>query len=270
MVTQKLFLSLLEDHESGSSQLLRKCVDWLNAALESGEDPEKIHAQLEQLCHEHSSMALLSNLNQFLHKVSLNAGRIRAWYEMVLKHESAACILFAEHLAGFKNILVHSNSGLLARSLENVNTPLNIFCTESRPAFEGRILAERLTGLGHRVCLVTDMAAFSLLHRIEVLALGCDSITPRGVVNKIGTAALAAAAADHGRKCYVVGTSEKWIDGWHQDFLLRQGPRKEVYDGVATIHVENYYFDLTPLELVNGIFIETGLAQMIYEKAASH
>src|SRR5262249_604610 len=70
METERLFLSLLDVHESGSSQLLRKCSDWMNTAQEAGEDPEDLHAQLEQLCQQHSSMALLSNLNQFLHKVS--------------------------------------------------------------------------------------------------------------------------------------------------------------------------------------------------------
>jgi len=110
--------------------------------------------------------------------------------------------------------------------------------------------------------LITDMAAFSVVSRVEILAFGCDSVTPRGIVNKIGTAALAEIGQRQGRMNYFIGTTEKVLEAWEDDFLLRQGARDEIYDGNGSVHVENYYFDLTPPSNISGLFLETGISRM--------
>jgi translation initiation factor 2B subunit (eIF-2B alpha/beta/delta family) len=112
------------------------------------------------------------------------------------------------------------------------------------------------------------MAAFSVIQRVELLAFGCDSITPRGIVNKLGTAALAEIGLRQGKLSYFLGTTEKILNSWNDDILLRQGSRDEIYKKDGSIQIENYYFDLTPPEFAGGLFLETGISRM-YEKTAA-
>lgn len=259
MDTRQRFEEMINDHSSGSSELLRRTIDWILAAFDEGQDTVTVQDRIDELCHEHPSMALLRNLRAFFERIDLNPNRVKAWLDMYVKHEAASCRLFAAYLSNFKNILIHSNSGLIASALIDVQSPMNIFCTEGRPAFEGRMLAERLSRTRHRVFLITDVAAFSVIPRVEIVAFGCDAVTPRGFVNKIGTCAIAAAASSTGKKVYFVGSTEKCVDHWSEDFLLRHGPREEIYAGPEPLHVENYYFDLTPPQLTSGVFLETGL-----------
>jgi translation initiation factor eIF-2B subunit delta len=255
------FQALIDDHQSGSSEILKKAVEWVQSSLQEGQKARQVLSSLEILCRAHPSMALLQSFYNFFKKIPLSRPRVQAWLDMYQKHEKAACKHFAEHLSHFKNVLAYSNSGLLAAALASVKTSLNIFCTEGRPAGEGAKLAESLSQTKHKLFFTTDIAAFSVIPRVEALAFGCDSITPRGIVNKIGTAALAHAGHLQGKMTYFIGTSEKIIE-WNDDLLLRQGPRDEVFQGPDSIHVENYYFDLTPVPLVRGVFVETGMMQV--------
>lgn len=258
----EIYQTLLKDNSSGSSDLLKKTADWIQEALRQGHEQKQIVANLEALCKAHPAMALLQNFSIFFHTVALSPERIQEWMEMYHKHEIAACNNFSAHLSHFTNILVHSYSGLLYQSLKNVSSTLNIFCTESRPVMEGRSLAEKLSHSHHKVYLITDMAAFSVISRVEILAFGCDSITPHGIVNKIGTSAMAEIAQRQGRMNYFVGTTEKVLETWEDSFLLRQGNREEIYKGNGSVHVENYYFDLTPPVHISGLFLETGISRM--------
>jgi translation initiation factor 2B subunit (eIF-2B alpha/beta/delta family) len=254
------YQTLLTDNHSGSSEILKGTVEWLRHALESNLQREtELLEKLEALRKAHPSMALLQNLWNYFQKASLTLPELEARIAVYDEHEQSACLQFSAFLSNFTNILIHSYSGMLYQSLRNVSGSLNIYCTESRPAFEGRALAEKLAETHHKVFLITDLAAFSILPRVEITAFGCDSITPRGIVNKIGTAALAETAQRQGRMNYFIGTSEKVLENWNDDYLLRQGSREEIYRGNSSVQVENYYFDLTPPPCVGGLFLETGL-----------
>ena len=261
------YQTLLTDNTSGSSGILKGTVAWLRQALASTpQDETEILRKLDLVSKAHPAMALLRSFSAHFHRVKLKQPELEAWIDLYQKHEESACQKFTSHLSNFTNILVHSYSGMLYESLKNVSNPLNIYCTESRPAFEGRLLAERLTSdTHHKVYLIADIAAFSVLPRVEITAFGCDSITPRGIVNKIGTAPIAETAQRQGRINYFIGTTEKVLDDWNDDFLLRQGLREELYKGNHTVQVENYHFDLTPPPYVGGLFLETGLQGCFYD-----
>jgi translation initiation factor 2B subunit (eIF-2B alpha/beta/delta family) len=259
------YQDLVDDNHSGSSELFKATIQWIEMALSAKETEKQIMADLLHLCKTHPAMAILQNFCSFFRQIPLSTSRLHAWMQKYRKHESEVCKHFASFLSNFTNILLHSNSSLLFKSLKSVTKTLNIFCTESRPALEGHYLAERLADSCHKVYLITDMAAFSVIPRVEVLAFGCDSITPRGIVNKLGTAALVEIAQKQGRMNYFIGTTEKILNEWNDDILLRQGARAEIYDKNDSIQVENYYFDLTPPELIGGVFLETGISRM-YEK----
>ena len=258
------FQKLIADNLSGSSSILRMTIDWILISLKEGVDGQSILDDLQSLCAHHPAMALLQNLHRSFTPQSLKESSIHEWLNTYRQHETDACRHFAGHLSNMKSVLVHSNSSLLLASLQSVAPSLSIFCTESRPAFEGRLLAETLSRTHHRVCLVSDMAAFSMIARVDALAFGCDSITSRGIVNKIGTAPLAQAARIEGKRNYFVATSEKWLPVWNDSLLTRQGSPQEIYDGSLSLPSTNYYFDLTGPGDIHGVFWENGLETGLY------
>jgi translation initiation factor 2B subunit (eIF-2B alpha/beta/delta family) len=138
---------------------------------------------------------------------------------------------------------------------------IKIFCTESRPALEGILLAEQLSRAGHTVTVTTDMGAFPLIRQVDALAFGCDALTKKGIVNKIGTSALAFAATAVGKNTFFVATSEKSAESWEDSFLLRNGSGDQIYAGKEGITVNNFYFDLTPPDYISGLYLENGLTK---------
>jgi translation initiation factor 2B subunit (eIF-2B alpha/beta/delta family) len=256
--TVKSLKSLLQDSESGSSDLLQVVVSWVLTEIKKKGGTERVRAGLNDLSSRHSAMALLGCFSRHFQTTAPTKDAIEKWMKSYQKHEEDACQHFAEYLSRYRNILVHSNSGLLSRSLLTVPESLQIYCTESRPSLEGKSLAETFARSKHKVVLLTDMAAFRVIPEVDLLAFGCDAITTRGVVNKIGTAALAQAAKISNKDSYFVGTTEKVVPEWKDSFLERQGLTKELYSGKQPLQVQNYYFDLTPPELVRYVFLETG------------
>ncbi len=149
-------------------------------------------------------------------------------------------------------IFTHSYSSTVVRALTRAKSRIRIvYCSESRPGYEGRTTATKLARAGIRVCLSTDAALFSnpLLHR---LVLGADKILPDGFENKIGSQVLAERVrrVKHGWKVVWVlaDTTKFWPESWERSRFWKHkpGPAGEVWkDAPRKVWVSNNYFDLT-------------------------
>jgi len=159
-------------------------------------------------------------------------------------------------------ILTHSHSSAVKKTLlkaHEAGRSFSVVCTESRPIFEGTDLARDLAGIGIPVTLIADAAAFSILQEADMAMVGADSVSQRGVVNKIGTAGLAMAARRKKIPFYVMCGSEKFIP----DRLVMIEPTKAVEELLSPpapgIAVRNFYFDTTPLEELTALITEEGM-----------
>lgn len=147
---------------------------------------------------------------------------------------------------------------LEAHAQQRVST---VFCAESRPMMEGQHLARRLTSAGIAVEFGVDAALSMFARRSSVVLVGADSLTDRGVVNKLGTTSLALVSRHAGIPCYVIGDRQKWLPtAAEPPDLARLKPGEEVWPAPpAGVTVWNAYFECTPLELFTGIIGEDGL-----------
>ncbi|MEO6913936.1 MAG: S-methyl-5-thioribose-1-phosphate isomerase, partial [Candidatus Baltobacteraceae bacterium] len=117
------------------------------------------------------------------------------------------------------NILTHCNTGPLATAGEGSalgvviaaarsGKQVQVFVGETRPLLQGsRLTYYELTQAGIDAILIVDSAAAITLQRknIDLVIVGADRIARNGdTANKIGTYALAIAAAHHGIPFYVV------------------------------------------------------------------
>ncbi len=76
---------------------------------------------------------------------------------------------------------------------------------------EGQKTARLLRRQGARVRVVPDTLMCESLAAAHLALVGADAVTPRLVVNKVGTRMLALAARDARRPCYVVADRSKWV-----------------------------------------------------------
>jgi translation initiation factor 2B subunit (eIF-2B alpha/beta/delta family) len=129
--------------------------------------------------------------------------------------------------------------------------------SESRPRFEGRALATVLGAAGLPVWLVVDAALPMLLTATRMMWLGADAVTDRGVINKVGSFALALAAREHSVPVYVLASRRKFIPAATGALKIVETNPGEVWsEATAGVRPRNVCFELVPFELVRGVIVE--------------
>jgi hypothetical protein len=114
--------------------------------------------------------------------------------------------------------------------------PGAVACLRSEPGGEGARMAEALAAVT-RAEVVEDEAGLAQLPA-EAVVVGADAVTPRAVVNKVGTRALAEAARRRGIPCFAVA-----------------GEAKLVADDLPVAR----WFEPTPIELFTAVALPKGV-----------
>jgi methylthioribose-1-phosphate isomerase len=205
--------------------------------------------------------------------------------------DAAACLAIAVHGATLFSsekvaLLTHCNTGALAtggigtalgivRALQAQGRLAHIYACEARPVLQGaRLTAWEALQDGLPCTLLADAAAASLIARgcVQGVVVGADRIAADGsVANKVGTYALALAAARHGVSFVVAAPTTTFdlgcpdggaipIEQRGEDEVRRFGRAKVAPEQVAAY---NPAFDVTPAELVTAIVSERGVARPV-------
>ncbi len=210
----------------------------------------------------------------------------------ILEEDRAMCRRIGEHGAALipdgARILTHCNAGALATG--GIGTALaaiyvaveqgkrvEVFAGETRPLLQGsRLTAWELSNAGIAVTVLVDSAAASLMRDpgIDLCIVGADRIATNGdVANKVGTYALAIAAARHGIPFYVAAPASTFDPrtARGEDIAIEQRDAGEVRGalGAATapddVAVYNPAFDVTPADLVTAIVSDAGVHRAPYD-----
>jgi translation initiation factor 2B subunit (eIF-2B alpha/beta/delta family) len=163
-------------------------------------------------------------------------------------------------LKGKKRVMTHSYSSTVLGFLGHAQG-IEAVCPEARPRGEGLSTARELGGKGIRVRVVTDFAAISLVQECDAIMVGADAVTLNGVVNKIGTYGLALAARAKGVPFYVLAGKEKFLPAPFSQALRieKRDPKEITAETIPNVVAENFYFDLTPLDLITGVVTQDGI-----------
>jgi len=163
-------------------------------------------------------------------------------------------------------VFTHCHSSTVTNMLGKVletGKKFEVVCTETRPAFQGRITAREMSSLGVKTTFIVDSAARSFIHNVDLVVVGADAITSEGnVVNKIGTAAIALLAQEARKPFYVVSELLKFdpatLLGEYEK--IEERSRDEVWkEAPQELNVRNPAFDVTPRDLIHGIICEEGI-----------
>jgi translation initiation factor 2B subunit (eIF-2B alpha/beta/delta family) len=280
MSSQKRVQAIIDaigrDNTSGAAELTAKAARALRAVArataEVTEFVELFHRTVFRLIEAQSSMAPILNL---VNRVSLRIegldrmAEIKTVMERELKHIVAAQRKSSRQLAenfyalikGGGPVATYSYSSTVVTVLRYAKRRGKVFqvlCSESRPVCEGVATAKRLARAGIKTTLVTEAALSDLIKEANLLVTGADAVTAHGVVNKVGTYALAVVAKENKVPFYCLCAEDKFLaPGLSRLFRIVEKDAKEVARlKHKNLVIRNYYFDCTPFKYITGVVTE--------------
>ncbi len=222
--------------------LMRNAVRWIITQAQDS-STEKVDV-LTQMVSSNVSL-FLQNLEASRERTAeIGAKRIREGMLVFTHcHSSTVTRMFAKAKADGKNF--------------------SVICTETRPAFQGRITAREMVELGVQTIFIVDSAARSYMGDVDLVVVGADAITSEGnVVNKIGTSSIAVLAHEARKPFYVVSELLKFdpetLFGTYER-IEQRNPSEVWNEAPQNLSVRNPAFDVTPSRYIHGLICEEGI-----------
>jgi len=163
-------------------------------------------------------------------------------------------------------VFTHCHSSTVTRLLAKAKADgknFKVVCTETRPAFQGRITAKELVYLGIDTEFIVDSAARTFIGDADMVIVGADAITSEGnVVNKIGSSGIAVLAHEARVPFYVVSELLKFDPETMKgecEKIEQRSPSEVWSEAPAKLSVRNPAFDVTPNRYIHGLVCEEGI-----------
>jgi translation initiation factor 2B subunit (eIF-2B alpha/beta/delta family) len=267
-----------QDTSSGANELALKAVhiiqNQLNLIEKSNMDLKQLIYHLaHKIIRARPSMAPLINSIGFIitstdkfTKQSL-MDVISSYFELQTRKKSILELNFKKFLTKMefsepRIMLISYSSTVLNLLLKNENIPFIVYVLESRPKLEGRKVAQELSEK-FETHLIVDAAMGKFINEIDMIFIGIDSILRDGsIINKIGTYPLSVLAKINKKPVYAIGDTFKYNLRSHLELPVEivKKPRNEILDDYnPNLYIENYYFDITPPEYIEGIISDLGV-----------
>lgn len=203
-------------------------------------------------------------------KFALSFSDIKEGVKLALKHFDEAKRKIAEYgsklIENNMTVFTHCHSTNVVEVLleaKKQKKRFEVYCTETRPLFQGRITARELAKAKIPVTLVVDSAARIALKRADIAFIGADAITAEGkVINKIGSEMFAEIASRYDVPFYSCTDSWKFdaITAFGYKEPIEKRPSKEVWKKAPKgVKILNLAFERVKPELVTAIVSELGI-----------
>jgi len=159
-------------------------------------------------------------------------------------------------------IFTHCHSTNVVNSLiyaKKKGKKFEVYNTETRPLYQGRITAKQLGKAGIKVTTFIDSAARIAIKKANLVFFGADAILKKGVVNKIGSGMFAEIAYDNKIPVYIVADSWKYAN----KVKLEERDFKEVWKNAPReIKLRNPSFELIEKKYIKAIISELGILSL--------
>ena len=161
-------------------------------------------------------------------------------------------------------LLTHCHSSTVGEIFEKAKRKIEmVYCTETRPLFQGRITAANLAKAGIPVTLIVDSAADKFMHPVDKVFVGCDAVLSNGsIVNKIGTTHIAMSAKKHHNPFFACTSSHCFDPATYFGFeekIEERGPEEVWKERPKKVHIRNPAFDVVNAFYVQAIVSELGV-----------
>ncbi len=270
MNSQELVDRITSDRSHGATELALLAIDGLAELARAGAgDPDGLRRILATLLPRlqscRPSMVALHNLLQRIRDGLADSpggqpgdypNRVVALCRQVSSQARQAQTEAVLHMLALVQpgdvVMTHSVSStikLLCSKLAETRAGIRLIATESRPGYEGRLLAAYARDLGLPVTFITEAQVDLLVQEADKVIVGADSVLPDGsIINKVGTVSLALSARFRDRPFYVCAESFKIKST--EEFVLEQMSPDELGLQLPGLDTRNYYFERVPAGLI--------------------
>ncbi len=156
-------------------------------------------------------------------------------------------------------IFTHCHSTNVIKSLiyaKKKGKKFEVYNTETRPLYQGRTTAKDLAKNKIKVTTFIDSGMHEAVKDCDLVLLGSDAILKNGVINKIGSDAIAEIAYVHKKPIYIVADSWKFSP---RNVKIEERDFHEVWKNAPSeIKIRNPAFEKIDKKYIKGIISEYG------------
>ncbi len=168
-------------------------------------------------------------------------------------------------------IFTHCHSTNVSKALiyaKRKGKNFQVYNTETRPLFQGRITAQELSKSGIKVTTFIDSAAHEAIKKCNLILLGADAILKSEVINKIGSDLIAEIAFMHKVPLFIVADSWKFSP---KNVKIEERDFHEVWSNAPkNVKIKNPAFEKIIPKYIKAIISEQGIqAYSAFIKEAS-
>ncbi len=163
-------------------------------------------------------------------------------------------------LKGKKVVYTHCHSTNVVRALifaKKKGRVFEVFNTETRPLYQGRLTAAELAKAGIKVTTYVDAAFHEAIPKADIVLIGADALVSKGAINKIGSATIAELARLHHLPLYIIADSWKFSP---KTVPIEERDFHEVWASApAHIKVRDPAFELIEKKYIISVISELGV-----------
>lgn len=271
MTLSSLAKKVRVDTTSGASEILISILRDLDRHLRDVDELDR-HELKEfafSLHRAKPSMAPIFNLSNSIlcliedhPQETIPLGLLRSLFTRILKQEEAAnasIATVANRMIDASRIVTISYSSTVVSAIKAMgeNRKLSVIVAESEPGGEGRNTADIIASSGIETELIPDSMVASRSRYADAAIVGADAVTPEGVVNKVGTYALALATRNHGIPAYVLCSQSKLSPMAFTDVHMTGRPLGKNLNRIEQT------FESTPLDLFSRVLTDAGVVRPV-------
>lgn len=251
-----------DDMTSGSSEMTSRLLQSMRSFLSANRNMPRVEwiEFSDALAKARPGIAPFYNISSMISAVAKD-NSVKDWnddiaqrLEAIVHDELGSKAVISErfleaHAGGTILTMSYSGTVLGALTRQKGQVDFNVIVTESLPFGEGRMTASKLAQLSIPVKLVPDSMIGAIVDEIDVCVIGADAIIPSGLVNKVGTRAIAATCMMAGKTVSVLASELKIANMT----IVELGRTSKGGEGYPEL---SQSLEVTPLEMVDEIFTE--------------
>lgn len=252
---------IIRDNSSGSVQILLRLIEYLKKNINN---VNEIMMVCQIVKSELSHFAVIKKfISELENKIDNSSPEKILQFILLAEHKqrNSAELIYYSNKKIFDSISSFSTISFSKTLLEIVKiwmketTKLEAFVLESRPIFEGRKFASKISKLNVKTTLTVDCMMAEVVINSDAVFIGADQILKNGnVVNKIGSYPLALCAKELQIPFYVVASKDKFIN--KIKFSPKSQSPSEIWQTKKEIRIMNNYFEEVPNHLITKILTD--------------
>ncbi len=169
----------------------------------------------------------------------------------------------AKLVAASNNVMTISSSTMVNQILlraHSLKKRFHVYSLKSHPPDEGVHSAEFLLQENIKTTLIADAEMGLFMPHMNFVLIGADRIFEDGFVNKAGTLPLLVTAKHFNVPVYLAFDTWKILSKQDKAVKFLERENSEIYnDKKHKLHVQNFYFESIPLNLVQKVICEEGV-----------